>query len=493
MLDYLKKFNDLPAGLRQKVSNQTAVAKIEALEGEYQLALAALIMRVMVKEIALKDLVSYLSKQGLAKAAAEQLARELREKIFFSAIDYLSVVEPRPAVIRPGGGQTAAPAVFSKSPAGAADAPSEDVSVKVDRAADRQSDRTKPDSESLVRGANFFFSADDEAEVRELTRRIDLARKTELPEAAIEEKLKTIIDRAQINFGSADLAERFGRILKTYLRGTRDKVEAKMTLTKPFSNGGLSFDDDSAQQIMDMTDKILSSRPDEVVKPLSKIKIPAPIRDAPYDFSELVKEKKASGPGVAAKSAQPGPTGYELAPLPPAVKPPVARTISLAAGKEVARPTGEDKIKMTTKERATDMGWLPPAKIRSLAGSLGAGRKAKVEDVKYVPKVMSPSDEIRYLDLIGFRRLDKDPVAAAEKVKSKIDLLAEESYGKKLEGIKFWRSSPVNKLYLEIGHRGISENKTVDAIIEERKTGGEDCLTTEEFRAIMDLNKSLRF
>ena len=106
---------------------------------------------------------------------------------------------------------------------------------------------------------------------------------------------------------------------------------------------------------------------------------------------------------------------------------------------------------------------------------------------------MSPLDEIKYLDLINFRRLDKDPQKAADKIRSKINLLEEESYGKKLAGIRFWRSSPINKLYLEIGHLSISGNKPVDVIIEERKIAMRDYLTAAEFKAIMDLNKSLRF
>jgi hypothetical protein len=96
------------------------------------------------------------------------------------------------------------------------------------------------------------------------------------------------------------------------------------------------------------------------------------------------------------------------------------------------------------------------------------------------------------MDLINFRRLDKDPLKSAEKIKNKISLL-EEDYGKKLEGVKFWRQSPIYRLYLEIGRLSISENKPVDVIIEKRRMNNQECLTAEEFKVIMDLNKSLRF
>jgi hypothetical protein len=46
---------------------------------------------------------------------------------------------------------------------------------------------------------------------------------------------------------------------------------------------------------------------------------------------------------------------------------------------------------------------------------------------------------------------------------------------------------------LAIGQKSISENKPIDVIIEEKKNSGEDYLTLDELKSIMDLNKELRF
>ncbi|NCO79912.1 hypothetical protein GW884_01345, partial [Candidatus Falkowbacteria bacterium] len=108
-------------------------------------------------------------------------------------------------------------------------------------------------------------------------------------------------------------------------------------------------------------------------------------------------------------------------------------------------------------------------------------------------RVMGPIDELKFLELTNWRRLDKEPVKIAEKIKEKIKLLEEESYAKRLEGIKAWRLSPVNRLYLAMGQASISNNQPVDVIIEERKKQGEEYLTSQEFEAIMDLNRELRF
>ena len=481
MLDYLKKFNNLPAGIRQLVSGQKTLALIEELEKKYQILLAALVMRVLVKEISLADLASALVKDGLAQTPAGQLAKELEEKIFSSFKDYLS----------------------DRAPAQAAPTGQIKASAKTDL----------PGSEP-AKSINPLFSSDDEAEIKQLTEKIDSAENKDMPVATIEEKLKTIIDHAQINFGSADLAGRFKQILRIYLRGIRNKLDTKLTLTKPFSNGGLSFDEDSAQKVIDLTDKILNLEPGEAIKPFPKIKIPVPTRDTPYDFSQLAKEPKIPAPAGMPESgeikikpesdlkwkvpspAKPialEPTDHELAPLVPVLAEQPVKVKQPVSDKKVLPKLPEKEITPMPEPPVLKSEPGPFIRRRFEAENLNLGQKTRVEDVKYVPKVLSPLDELRYMDLISFRRLDKNPSLAAQKIKDKIDLLAEENYAKKLNGIRLWRSSPVNKLYLDIGQFSISKNKPVDVIIEERKMKGGEYLTTAEFASILELNKSLRF
>jgi len=201
---------------------------------------------------------------------------------------------------------------------------------------------------------------------------------------------------------------------------------------------------------MVLADKAIKAKPGETMAPPPKIKLPelaAIGREAAYDFSRLKKLD----------------TGHELPAPPKPAAPPAAA------------------------------GQMPLIKRRFEAENLSQSTKARIEDVKFVPKVMGPIDEIKYLDLTAFRRLGGDPFKTAEKIKSKLALLEEESYGKRLEGIKAWRLSPIFKLYLALGGLSISANKPIDVIIEERKLAGGEYLTADEFRAIMDLNKNLRF
>ena len=478
MLGYLQKFNSLPSSLRQKISGSEAMAKIEALEKKYNILLAVLIMKIVVREIKIDDLLDYLIKENLPKDRAEELAQELKQKIFFSLGNYFSASEIKPErLIKP----------TMDAPVLSAD----ESSV----------------NEPKIKSASFFFSPDDEQEIRELTKKIVIAENSDLVTETVDDKLKKIISRVQINFGSADLADRFSQILRTYLRGIRNKFETNATLMKPFLSGGLSFDEDSAEKVMSFADKVLNSESDQSIKPLLKINLPKSekadsslgreiSRDAAYDFSKLRKQDSKIKDDLKKLD-----TAHELAPLTPTVLPAQAG-VSVPIT-QINAPIAKGKASVITKEVKTNPKPISPAvesdsfdmpliKRRFKAENLNQSQKAKVEDVKYIPRVMGPLDEIKYMNLINFRRLDRSPSKSADKIKNKINLL-EEDYAKKLEGIKFWRQSPIYRLYLEIGHLSISDNKPIDVIIEERKMANLDYLTADEFRAIMDLNKSLRF
>jgi hypothetical protein len=106
---------------------------------------------------------------------------------------------------------------------------------------------------------------------------------------------------------------------------------------------------------------------------------------------------------------------------------------------------------------------------------------------------MSPLDELRYMDIVTFRRLADDSNDRIEKIKKKIDLLGKESLGKMFDGIKAWRQSPVNRMYINIGQQSMSQGKDIKTITRERKEGNQDYLTEAEFNAILELNKKLNF
>ncbi len=536
MLDYIKKFNNLSKELRDKVSAPAVISAIEKLEKKYNVNLATVVMKIMIKEADVNKLVDYFIQEfKLDKIKAEQLAKELKEQILSGVADYLGIKKE----------------VRSKKFPPEADEPQaqEVRSGKAEEIAARQTAIAQS-----VKGSDLLFSDEDEAEIKELAKQMGKKAETVLSDDEIEKQLDKILAQAQINFGSEELVVRFRRILKIYLRGIRDRIDTKQTLIKPMDVGGLSFDQESAEQILKITD---SNKMGETlnITPPEKIKIPklekekledlkkSGVRDIDYDLASLSDKKsitskekiKEQDTSEVLKKLD---TEHELAPPPPKlmsalsgfqqdksqdkqvssppplpqeVKPKEASPVSLQTKEELAvaepklqarKPEAEVEKKQEVKTKPVqEVKQIDDRKMDKTTG------KIKMEDVAppqflkkisktgagFRPKVMGPIDELKYMDLISFRRLDQDLVKIVEKIKEKINLLEEEDYTKRFSGIKAWRTSPVNKLYLKMGQASIGESKPIDIIIEERKAAGKEYLNSKEFEAVTDLNRDLRF
>jgi len=92
MFDYLQQFKSLPKELREKVSSDSAMAILAELEKKYNVSLAPVIMKVMVKSISLHNLPAHLSTEfSLRQETANNLSNELKEKLFFSVAGYLGL------------------------------------------------------------------------------------------------------------------------------------------------------------------------------------------------------------------------------------------------------------------------------------------------------------------------------------------------------------------------------------------------------------------
>jgi hypothetical protein len=461
MFDYLLKFNKLPQELRDEVSTPLVMASIDELEERFGVNLATVIMRVMVKEISFADLKQFFMEEfQLSEPMSEQLQVELAGRVFLKVADYLGIDLE---------------AIVSKTGADAAPPGPDIMAVPAAPAA----------AENQVRGAQFFFSSEDEEEIRELTKKSiaePQAQERVNNAADLEGRLAIIITKAEINFGSEELTSRFKLILRTYLRGIRTRLDTKLTLTKAFESGGLGFDSDSAEMVLGLADKSEELLKSEPKKEAVATKPPANsldalmavgARDIEYDLGKELAKKEAAKAVIS-----PAPPAAE-----PAQVPPIATEIE---------PQPEVPIQAFSKIPAVPQP-EPEMEPLVIKHAPETGSKIKMADIKYVPKTMEPSEELGFMDLASFRRLEKEPEKIIGKIRDKIKLLEAESYGKKLEAVKAWRQSPVNKLYLAIGEAAIANNKPIDIIIEERRAGGEEVLSSEEFEAIMTLNKDLRY
>lgn len=523
-LEYLKKYNKLPKELKDRINAPSVVLAMEKIEQAYGVSLALLVIKLMIKDIALDSLRDYfVANEKFAAGKADEIVKELKEKVLFAAADHLGLqkadivkAERRAETHKPEKEnhlvkyQNHLPTKMTLNLSVKEKIKEIELAGKI--APETQEKPAKPavirpevkksalispekaaEQAAAVHGSSFFFAPEDEEEIRELTKKAIIGDSAPAPSAEADKKVSAIIKVAEIDFGSEFLVDRFKQILRTYVKGIRSSIDTKITLKKPFDSGGLSFDEESADKIVSLADSVIGSKASaSMIKP-QKITVPEDVlagqggaaktgqanslknigsRDVGYDFASSVKKASLKPAAVQATAINP-------------------------VIKSVLSGSAEDG-KMEAVEAKKE---IPKSTIRPISEtSVG---KVRMDDIKYVPlptnvrsemQIMTPIDELRIMDLTTFRRMgQQDPFRSASKVKDKIKLLEEENYNKKTEGIKAWRSSPVNQLYLEIGEKSISENKPVDVIMAERKFSGQAFLTNLEFEAIMDLNKELRF
>lgn len=463
MLTYLEKFNNLPKEIRDRMHSPAVISVINELENKYGIKLASVTMKIVVGEILVSELEIYLKKESfMEEKKAKELVLEMREKVLDKVIQKnrtAAVPTSETHLIKYEKNESEKLEVNQLTP-----------SVPIIKG--EQESAIKADEPLVVKGSNFFFSPDDEEEIRKLIKEVNVPE-TPKPED-VKEKVTKAFDELQINFGSEFLSERFKKIIEIYLKGIRNKMETKAALQKPFEQGGLSFDDESVGKILEVLDRYKADKGEAKIGQPRKIVLPedslnmaglknSGMRDVDYDFGALVA-RKADNDKKEEKKKEEQVKKEEIKIVP---------EVKNLESKIAAKP-GVD---------------IPPVRFSEAPG------KIKMHDIRVPkPKIMTPIDELKYLDLVNFRRLSRESLLKAkDKIREKIRLLGEESYDKRIEGVKAWRTSPVNKLYLQIGEESISKNEPIDVIIEERKARGDEYLTNIELEAVMDLNKELRF
>lgn len=110
-----------------------------------------------------------------------------------------------------------------------------------------------------------------------------------------------------------------------------------------------------------------------------------------------------------------------------------------------------------------------------------------------MPKIMGPLEELQFLDLLNFRRLGKTPLEMTAKVFSKIKLLEAEGYDKMVLGVRAWRQSPVNHLYLKMMQEAILKGMTIKDFALIVQKDSKSYLNLEEIEAILSMNSRLIF
>ncbi|MBU0671090.1 hypothetical protein KKF29_02930 [Patescibacteria group bacterium] len=330
----------------------------------------------------------------------------------------------------------------------------------------------------------------EQAHILTSSPKIKKAKKVANPGAVIE----AVIVGQNLKFKNDGLKNRFENLCSTFLKGVRTNQELLAAFTKPEKNGGLDFNIDFANKIVN---SIIDTAKDPQYQELPKINKPKAPEIKKPTFAE-VKTKINTAPSTAPtpipkKITPPKPA----APVPPAPKP-VPKPAPMPKPRPIPKPAPPQlkpkpmppapRPQPIPKVRAPKMAPMP--RMKRMAPS----DKPMFTDIKSpTPMVMGPIDELRHMDIHEFRNLGAHSDDAAENILDKVNLLIKESVSKKAEGISAWKQSPLNNLYLEIGQKAMDQGKGIEEYLNKMSAQDPGMLTLEEFDAIADLNKNLRF
>lgn len=412
MIELLNKYNGLPQELRDKLSQPAIVAAVKNLESKYGLSLAVAVMKVMVKELSLDDLIPYFTDScGLSLARGRELALDLRHTVFFTAADYLGLSTAKKV------------------------APTDIASTKIAPPAAREEVKSlEPVSAPKV----------DEQEA----------------------KIAKIIAQAGVVPSGSELNKRLKSVLGTYLKGVRNRLAAKDALTRSADSGGVSLGVIDAEKILNAAD----GKSDSIVS------FGPALRDVEYDFSRLTKTKELLPaddlPELTAAPEQeflPTPESVIIEPLPQPV-----------AVKEPEKPQEPQPVVVAPTPEPVKSNWRKDV-----------GGKIVMEDIKGAPRVFTPIDELQFMTVKNFRQLSEKPDRATELIKQKIKTLEEDDFVNKFEAMSAWKSSPVNRMYVEVCQSALNQGQPLNKALAKKRRDDPDFLTDEEFEAIIKLNKSL--
>ncbi len=527
MFDYIQKFNNLSQEVREKISAFDTVKKVEKLEDVYDLNLAPLIMKVMVLDVKINQLREYLMEEmGLEKERAERLKKELIDDVFSKVADYLGIEiknkeledDINTQVDHQDKGGFSFSQEEEKEAQGLAD------KIRDYEELDPLRYQIEHKADKIIKEADINFSSEflfsrlrkiliiylrsvrNQVNTKQTLFKDVASGGLELEELEAD-KILDIAKREKIDLGEEPYfhpqdvryTKEYGGQLSPYkekkiISKEKEKSEQEQLEEKKKINNqkqASSKDADTGEKMIIQENKQKSPGID-----LSRT---ARDRDIDYDLKSVLEnkqEQRKETPKINQKKKEQSQKG---------------RKENIEKGKKEEKKgvfstkTPKDKDKVAGKEREQKQGQAQKQdqdkkakqsfkeKKKQFPRSKKAEGKQKMEDIKPAPKAMSSLDELRYMDVVTFRRLAEDSNEKQEKIKKKIDLLGKESLGKMFDGIKAWRQSPVNKMYISMGKESINNNKDIKTIIREKKSHNQDYLIEAEFNAILELNKKLRF
>lgn len=480
MFDYLQKFNSLPQSLRDQVSSPSAMATIADLEAKYKVDLAIIVMKVMTKSLSFANLPTYLSgEMALTPEAASQLIRDLKEKIFAPLANYLGLTSEMRAFDLDKDIEVMIKAAGLVLPSAVAVSRFKNIISTYARGV-----RSKIDTRNTlakdVKIGGLNLSAEEINRVLKICD-INISKGMKAIPSAPIESLSVVPSR-----------------LDSIISGAEKKsvsAPSEYNLKEALAKG----------QTKPMVPRPLDTK-HEIAQAEAQLDLPKPNTQATTNAPAAPKTPVTSIPKLTPIIPIP-PVARSFAPIPPSAPASVAPArIINNPNPKIIKPVSSPASHLEALRhdvpiapvapKAAPVAPVSPAAARNLAGRQApapSDARPQMHDIKPMPKIMGPIEELQFLDLVNFRRLGATPAEMTAKVYGKIKLLEKDGYDKMVAGVRAWRQSPASRLYLRLGQEAIAKGSTLKGVIDARQAAGQEYLSMEEIGAIVSLNSKLVF
>ncbi len=557
MFDYLQKFDGLPDEIQASVSSPAAMALISDLEKKYQVDLAALVIRVAVKEISLADLPTHLvSELHLAPDNARRLTADLKERLFFSIANYLGynpsysaiVPQTKPVsdtfylikkVIRESG---------LNFPGGELNSRLESILNTYFKGVRSRIDTRLALNKGIVSGGlgldhkiidNLFLLIDQSREDSNTKAPLVSDAKDEKDSRQALEKVRAVYEQSGA-----------GRDIPYDLNAaivTRQKIEAassqkllvdgdKLGLEAP-SLTPLAAPEPETKPVESVSAKSGQQSPLETIvtdqskqsAPISTpVLAPTPIKQTPTveplptltpptkvapkitveplpsvkENLQTIQRPPKKKPNFFQKTLDLFSQPQKETPLPttaPVAAPAPLSTTSVATLRQQAQQNINNPHLRPTSTPSSKTSPTTPLKpvtrpqTTSTPKTISAP-SAPQDSSLLRPKTLGPVEELHYLELVNFRRLGASPKDAAEKIEKKIRTLETDGYDRMVEAILAWRSGEINSIYVKMAKEALKHQITLKQVADKYQAQkNPQYLTWEEIEELIALNHRLSF
>ncbi|MBI2475533.1 hypothetical protein HYV69_03875 [Candidatus Uhrbacteria bacterium] len=321
------------------------------------------------------------------------------------------------------------------------------------------------------------FEKKDEEEIKKVieTRKIILQPTI----TSLEDAVSRICLQISTVIKDKKLENRCKEIVSTRVRDVRDKNQTRELLCRSIEKGGLGISEQELEKIIQVIEENIEAfrvRKQKVLESEQQ-KQQAKKQEQKIDHEQMKqKETKLFDRRYVSLTGK-VPTESISSVAPALARATVATSIQNHLEQQASR-IDTQKVKQVIEKT------IPSPTPNTGPGFARQHQKPLVQDVQFARRLAGPTDELRSIDLERFRRLSQDPTQAVQRIKDMLDLLEEQSYEKRVQGLLSFKDSPLFKLYAGVIQQALVTGNGIDASLGNLKRS--------EYDALMKLNSEIR-